>query len=177
MLSLLTFLFLCNFGASAYLLQRLVVQERRVRRLESSSTNALPMVSASDAKPFKPPLEGLRISLEITQDHPRPVFAQLLKDRLTTEDAIPSISPTAQDQKPDLIVRGTIKCNGYEEVFYEALLDCFSKEGLLLTLSDKPSQGGRQANLATTLVTRIKQELQQSTQRQERQLALDQLNQ
>jgi hypothetical protein len=174
MLLILAALTLTGLLLSAYLASKVADQEKRIRVLESSRGQgaAYPLEAG---EPYQPVLEGLKVAIQIQQDHERPVFALLLKERLVAEDAVPILGSMGEEVACDVLVKGKVKCNGYEELFYEATLDCLAGNSLLLTVSEKPSQGGRQANLSNTLVSRLKHELQQSAERRERQLALDQL--
>ncbi len=132
------------------------------------------------------PLEGLRIGLCVRQDHEHPTFVGILSEKLRGRDAL--IRLISDDEAaalgkawdsiqdpPDVLVQGHLTCNGYSDVFYDSGFDCVSRQGRLTTIIEKPSQGGRQFNLADTVIERLRLELVQSKTRDERQRALGEL--
>ncbi|RYG21730.1 hypothetical protein EON82_18355 [bacterium] len=115
------------------------------------------------------PLQGLRVGLRIEQDHPHPVFANLLKELLLKEDAI------LEADAADLIVEGGVVCNGYADVYYTAELNCRLQDEAICVLIEKPPHGDRQENLARELLSKLKKELRKTTERSERSNALREL--
>lgn len=106
------------------------------------------------------PLAGVRVALDIHQDHPNAVFANLLKATLVAEDALVGDGAAA-----DVTIKGEIACNGYADVYYRAELTARTEDETLLTLSEKPPHGDRPANLALELVQRLKSEWTQRERR------------
>jgi hypothetical protein len=173
---------LASFLIAIYIAVQVAIQNRKILRLESQIQQLLSRaasLSAGDAwKWERPVLENRRIAIQISQDHERPTFAQRLKEALIAEDSTISVATTSHPvdyAETDIYISGEVKCNGYEELFFDATIDCFDRDGLILTVAERPGQGGRQANLSNTLVTRLKSDLRQTASRRERQQALDQL--
>ena len=117
------------------------------------------------------PLEGLHVDLQVGQDHPHPVFANLLKELLLREDALIS------SESPDLLVEGRIVCNGYADVYFTAELTCRFRGEPVCVVIEKPPHGDRQENLARELLAKLNKELGKSAQRTERHTALRELGQ
>jgi len=134
-----------SLGLSAYLAIRL-------RAIEDALKRPVPMPTTVPALPEKP-LEGLRIVLDIEQDHPHPVFVTLLKETLLREDA------EIVEGVGDLTITGQIVGNGYADVYYTAELACQTPDGPLFTLLERPPHGDRPGNLALELITRLKREV------------------
>jgi hypothetical protein len=150
------------------------------RRLQESRPKPLPEV----AEPLPRPLQGLRIALAITQDHPHPVFVDLLKEQLFSEDVteISVLSPVEAtvlraDWKngPDILVTGEIVSNGYAEIYYTADFVCMTAAQPVCTLIEKPPHGDRPSNLAIDLVARLKGELEKLVGRDDRRRAIREL--
>ena len=156
---------LTSLGISVVLASRLRDLSDRVRSIESRP----PPPQAALPKPPSP-LDGLRVAIALTQDHPHPVFATLLKERLLGEGA--EIVPEAE---ADVLVRGAVVCNGYADVYFTADLAAQTPGAPLFTLVEKPPHGDRQGNLALELVTRLKAEWEKRSTRDERRAALREL--
>lgn len=124
---------------------------------------------------LSPVLESKRVAISITQDHEQPTFAELLKRLLVQEDAAPEIVAGATGENFDLIIRGAIICNGYSDLYYEASLDVLESGEKIVSIVERPVQAGRQINLATTLISRAKQEIESKALRKERQRALKEI--
>jgi hypothetical protein len=152
------------------------------------SQEKLSMMSALP-EPFTPsPLEGCRVALCIEQDHKLPILVDLIKERLQAEDSevvvlLPDqadeLSSTTKwepgDSKPNVLIRGKVRCNEYKEVYYEADLTFVFAEGVVTSILENPPNGSRQANLAIAVVKMLKQTLEQSAKRLERRTALGEL--
>jgi len=133
------------------------------------------------------PLEGLQIALAITQDHPHPIFADILSEHLLAEDVsvVHLLNPEQSqhllsdwsdpENDPDILIEGDVHSNGYAEVYYTAELSCRSAGKTLCTLIEKPPHGDRPSNLALELVSRLKKELLKQTSRDERRTAIREL--
>ena len=121
--------------------ERLAALERRERP------------DAGPALPDPSPLAGRRVALAIRQDHPHPVFANLLKEGLLAEEA------RLDDGTPDLRIEGEIVGNGYADVVFRAELAVRMGGETILVLFDRPPHGDRPANLVAELVRRLKDEL------------------
>jgi hypothetical protein len=133
------------------------------------------------------PLQGVRIALAITQDHPNAVFVELLKDQLFAQDVtdIVVLTPTeatsfledwkTQLDAPEILISGNVICNGYTEIYYTAEFTCSNREQAICTLIEKPPQGDRPVNLAIELVARLKKELEKLISRNERRQAIREL--
>lgn len=128
---------------------------------------ATPPPPALESFSFNAPLEGIRIGIDIQQDHERPTFAEILCQRLEAEDAHATIGTTG-----DILIRGTLTCNGYSDVYYAAHLECFVGEQRIAAVVEKPAEGGRQTSLAIELVSRLKAAVEAAASRAERQQAL-----
>ncbi len=150
-------------------------------------TAALP--PAPIALPEHPtsPVEGLTVVLAISQDHAHPVFANMLSETLQRLDAeVSTTSPAAlpefrtewltHPEKADLLISGSVTCNGYSEVYYRAELTCATRSETIVTTIENPATGDRQANLAKELVSQIEMEITKRVSRTERRLALRELN-
>ena len=116
------------------------------------------------------PLEGLRIALAVTQDHPHPIFEEMLKEQLLGEDVsevrslsspeattLPAGWPSSAEG-PDILIQGALTCNGYAEVYYEADFTCSTSSQAICRL-----------------IARLKGELTKQTNRDERRLAIREL--
>jgi hypothetical protein len=154
------------------LILQLSSHQKRSQALESKQQNfdgllrkhlgSFPMLTpmSDDTMPV---LEGVRVGIQIDQDHERPVFARILRDRLTELNAMPrliSLTEEVEVATTDVLLRGRIRCNGFEEMFFEAKIECLTPSGTLFKVSEKPSKADRQANLANAVVLRVLQEYQ-----------------
>jgi hypothetical protein len=147
---------------------------------------ALGPAPAALPEPTPSPLEGLTVLVAIRQDHAHPVFANILSEILQKLDA--EVSTVLIDDCPgpharwsaegavlDLLISGTVVCNGYAEIYYQAELTCSTETDPICTLIDNPATGDRQANLAKELVSKIESEITKRLSRTERRLALREL--
>jgi hypothetical protein len=150
--------------------------------------------AVSDMGPIPPlpaipelnPLEGLKVGVSVRQDHEHPTFAGILAEKLRSQDAVVRLmtedeaAALARDwgsmqDPPDVLVQGRLTCNGYTDVFYDSDFDCVCRAGRLTTIIERPAQGGRQFNLADTVIEKLRLELTESRARDERQRALGEL--
>lgn len=163
---------------SALLTLRVRQLEDRIRVL-SNPTEIDPLPLAYNDSFVANPLEGLRIALRIDQDHPLPVFANLLKEQLMEEDvgAVEVLTADGDDGDYDVLITGNVICNGYADIYYQANLNCHTRNREFLTLAEKPPHGDRPANLAIEILARMKDELQKTSERDERRNALRELRQ
>jgi hypothetical protein len=121
-------------------------------------------------------LQGSRVALSITQDHPHPVFVDCLKEVLFQRDAADVVLVEAGKASDcDLLIEGSVVCNGYANVYYEADLSCSEREQPICRLIEKPPHGDRPSNLALELVSRIEKELHSLSTRGERGRAVREL--
>ena len=141
---------------------RLRILTDRIRSLERRLEDKAPLSRGEAAT--QNPLAGLRVALDIEQDHPHPVFATLLKEALHREGAF-------VDDAAQTVVQGILACNGYADVYYRAEFKVLAGPETLFTLTEKPPHGDRQENLAREVVARLKAEWV----KQERQGALREL--
>lgn len=157
-------------------LARLLAEDRKEFREELARLRQTIRENELPSTPQLPafnPLEGLRIGIAIKQDHEKPTFAELLKDRLNREDADAVILSSGQPRDGlDALISGTIQCNGYADVYYSADLICTAVGEAVVKIGEKPAEGGRQSNLAAGLVGKLKREIEQSILRAERRRAL-----
>lgn len=157
---------LCSLGVSAVLAFRVKGLSERLKAVESRLT-ARP--SQAVLPEIDRPLQGISVALLIEQDHPHPVFANLLKELLLREDAC------VGTEDANLSIEGRIICNGYADVYYSAELTCEFRGEAVCVLIEKPPHGDRQENLARELVARLKKELSKTSLRSERQAAIHEL--
>jgi len=155
---------------SALVAARLLILEAKLKNLQQFP--ALPKNEAPSLPETDRPLAGLNVYLTISQDHPQPLFQNLLKEAFTNEDVA---DLDAGEDAANLKIKGTIVCNGYADVYYSAELECSTKLGPLFTIGDKPAQGDRPVNLAMQLVDRLKRDLPTQSSRLERQRAIREL--
>lgn len=160
---------LCSLGVSAVLALRIRALSDRLHAAERQLSVPSALQPALVEAPR--PLEALRVALEIDQDHPHPVFANLLKELLLREDTVLS------SNSPDLLVQGRVVCNGYADVYYTAELTCLLQGEPICVLIEKPPHGDRQENLARELLAKLTKELGSTAQRNERHSALSELGQ
>jgi hypothetical protein len=174
---------LLSLGVSVALVVRVVQLSQALQEsqhgIEESRVRPAPILDEPPARP----LEGLRIGLAVTQDHPGAPFIALLKDQLFAED-VTDIETLSKDEaakwkareKPlDLLIAGTVVCNGYAEIYYQADLSCSSARQAICNLIEKPPHGDRPINLAMELVSRLKSELEKVVNRDERRQAIREL--
>ena len=165
---------LLSLGISVVLAGRLLKLERRFQGHPQAPPQPL-------LEPPSRPLQGLRIALAISQDHPHPVFAALLKELLLTEDVSdvtllePNAGVKSTAEAPDILIAGDLVCNGYAEIYYTADFTCSTPNQPICTLIEKPPHGDRPSNLAIELVTRLKRELENLSNRTERRQAIREL--
>lgn len=153
--------------------------QRLEARLRIAEQSPAPAPALPEPMPERP-LERLRIALSIEQDHSHPVFANLLKEQLLTED-VDSIVLLPTGAAPDwnatdILISGKLTCNGYAEIFYETDLTCFSPVEPICTVVQRPPHGDRPVNLAVELVAKLKVELEKLDSRIERRRALRELH-
>ena len=123
----------------------------------------------------KSQLEGLLFSLKIEQDHADPLFATLLKEMLLSEGAEEVALLPKDARAADVAFVGDLSCNGYAEIYYQAHITCSVANQVLFTVNDRPAHGDRPNNLATELVSRLKQDLSKLIKRNERSRAIREL--
>jgi hypothetical protein len=166
---------LASLGVSVMLAMRVRFLESRLaapRSLLESAPLQLPEVSAIR------PLDGLRIAVNIRQDHLNPIFANLLKEQLLLEE-VAEVSFLARPNwhdSADILIRGSLLCNGYAEIYFEADIECLSPNDSICSLSEKPAHGDRPTNLAIEVVSRLKFELEKLVSRSERRRAIRELH-
>lgn len=153
--------------------------QRLEARLRIAEQSPAPAPSLPEPVPERP-LEGLRVALVVEQDHSHPVFANLLKEQLLTEDVdsvvlLPA-NATPDWSASDILISGKLTCNGYAEIFYETDLTCFSPVEPICSLIERPPHGDRPINLAVELVAKLKVELAKLESRNERRRALRELH-
>lgn len=176
----LTFALLRLRSRSQQLQQALITVQNQ---LDSQRIHAV----GNDLDPYST-LSGLRIALAIEQDHTLPTLTLMLKDALGACDAEVSLLDTRQalllseawghaemPDPPDLLIWGSVTCNGYSEVYYKAMLNYLTPYGLLNPTSEQPSHGNPQSSLVVTIVSKLKRELVVAQRRQERGRALSEL--
>jgi len=159
-----------GLGLSLILALRLQRVEGRLRELEAYR----PPLPVPEAAPTRY-LEGLRIAVAVSQDHPHPVFANLLKEQLLREDAAEVVLLAAPSDGFDVLITGTLTCNGYAEIYYQADLACQWAGAPLCSLVERPPHGDRPVNLAIELTTKVKREIEKLTSRSERRDAIREL--
>jgi hypothetical protein len=155
-----------SLGLSLVLARRVLQLEAR---LQVPLPSSAPVLEESPSK-----LEGLRIAVAITQDHEHPVFANLLKEELLRRDVAEVMFGDRGDF--DLLITGSLVCNGYAEVYYQADLTCRNAHEPICTLVERPPHGDRPSNLALELATKIERELDKLLSRNERRLAIRELS-
>lgn len=153
----------------------------RLRRLESNQpAQRTEPVPVAPSLPAEKPLQGLHVAICIAQDHPHPLFADLLSDLLAAED-VAEVARVEQapdhpwDGGPDLAIVGSVQCNSYADVYFTADFTCLAPDQPICTLTQKPAHGDRPSNLAIELVSLLKNEWQRSRSRGERQRAIREL--
>ncbi|MCC7230883.1 MAG: hypothetical protein IT203_10860 [Fimbriimonadaceae bacterium] len=180
---------LLALGVTVAIAMRLQQTEQRLKALLTTleSERTLQASALAPAMEQTRPLEGLRIALCITQDHPHPVFATLLREHLYSEDAreVVLLSATEVEQlnatwaltpdSPDILISGEVTCNGYAEVYYHAEITCSANSQSICKVIEKPPHGDRPVNLATGLVSRLKAELEKAVCQNDRRRALQEL--
>ena len=134
------------------------------RRLQAFERRLADRPRPTLAAPDPSPLHGLRIALDIAQDHPNPVFAGLLRDDLLKKGA--TVVPDAEFR-----IAGNVVCNGYADVYFRAELTVSMGEEPLFDLMERPPHGDRPENLVLELVERLEGEIR----RRERQNAMGEL--
>jgi hypothetical protein len=152
-----------------------LIAVNRVRQLERQLAEAKRPLPQTSVETLETPssLVGLRIALDVTQDHPHPLFANLLKEQLLRQD----VADVTFDlnSEADIFITGAITCNGYAEVYYQAEFTCSTLTEPICTLSERPPGGDRPANLAIELVAKLNAQLTTLITRQERRRAIREL--
>jgi len=163
-------------AVSAGLYWRLLAVINRVDRLErslaESKERTLEVLPVSQGPK---PLYGLRIALDIKQDHSYPVFAEMLKELLLKEDVAEVMIGSMLSDEADIRIAGSLTCNGYADVYYQADLSCRTRSEAICTVMEKPSGGDRPENLALELVTTLSKRLDVLVRRDERRKAINEL--
>jgi hypothetical protein len=155
---------------SAASLLAMLVLSTRIRALEQRQQELESHPQASLPAPVEEkPLAGQTVRLQIEQDHPSAPFAALLRDQLARED----VAITAENS--DLEIRGSVRCNGYADIYFGADLTCYQGSHPICTVLERPPHGDRPLNLATDLIARLKREIQKSEEHSERHRALKEL--
>jgi hypothetical protein len=145
-------------------------------RLKATSTSLSPPTVSPEHR--SSPLQGLRIGLNVSQDHAHAAFVNLLKEMLLAEDVTDIVVVNSGDApNVDILIVGQLVCNGYAEVYYEAEFTCFIGNEPFCSLVERPPHGDRPSNLALELVKRLKCELDKVISRGERRRALRELSQ
>ena len=153
-----------------------------------SQLREIAATSIPDAREETYALSGLVIAIAITQDHPAAPFARLLRDALHSADAdVSIISEEGASQiaallhsgstghAPDVLIRGSITCNGYSDIFYRAGLTFTTRFGELNPLTEQPAQGAPQNSLCLEALSRLTADLPVARLRAERTAALREL--
>lgn len=147
---------------------------RRCRTLEAGllAQTSLPVRAAGNETPPNP-LSGLRIAVDVSQDHPQAPLVTMLVEQLLAEDAVEV--RVATDDGYDLLITGEVQCNGYSDVYFRAEFACKMGAEVVLRIAEKPVHGDRPANLVLELTSRLKEELNRRAVRNERRSALREL--
>lgn len=122
--------------------------------------------------PAATPLQGCTAWVEITQDLPQRVVQSLVVEAFLKED----VAVASSEAESDLVVKGSVSCNGYSEIYYTAELSIYFRGSLLCSIIEKPPHGDRPSNLAFEVVDRIKREVEKGRSRGERLDAIRELN-
>lgn len=157
---------------AAHAQSRLAALEQRLAAIERGEL--APAAPLPSALARVAPLQGLRVALDITQDHPHPIFANLLREELLKADVL-EVTSLPETQDADLLITGTLTCNGYAEVYFQANLTAYAGTDPVCTIAEAPPGGDRPANLAIELVSRLGIELEKRIARSERRQALREL--
>lgn len=174
MLLFTTVLALFSLGLSLALWQRVQQLQRQITRPARSLDDSFPVPLLTPVEGPARPLEGLSISLDVQQDHPHPLFANFVAELLQKEDvARVSLTP---DEGADIQVVGHLTCNGYSDIYYEAEFECSSRGRAICVVIERPPHGDRPANLALELVSKLKVALRRSSERIDRQRAIQELH-
>jgi len=80
-----------------------------------------------------------------------------------------------EESRVDIFISGTLTCNGYAEVYYQAEFTCFASGEAICTIIERPPGGDRPENLAMELVTKLSSKLDEFVRRNERRRAIDEL--
>ena len=150
-----------SLAVALALAARVATLSCRVRALETGSDRRASPASL----PANGHLHGLRIEFSIHQDHPLNPFEATLAGALAERGAV------RVDADGDVRLAGTIKGNGYADVYFDADLAAEAGGRTLLRMRERPPHGDRPENLARELVARLEEELA----RGERQGALREL--
>jgi len=176
-----------SLGLSLRLYQRVLALERRVASAERLNTVVAPDDFMATVLEAPKPLAGLRIAIAVTQDHAHPVFATLLRDQLLGADVAEVIVLPESDggglveqwragkRAEHLLIAGSLTCNGYAEVYYQAEFTCYTATEAVCTVIERPPGGDRPENLARELVAKVGATLDGLTRRSERRRAIGEL--
>jgi hypothetical protein len=149
----------------------------RIRALESIVRQRVPSVLDKAEGSFA--LAGMRIRLSVRQDHARPLFANSLREALLREDVQDVLivgDPSAHGAaKGEWLISGTITCNGYSDVYFNADLTCTLGEETVCSWSHRPPQGDRPENLVLEIVSTLTSKLADRARKNERRKALSEL--
>ncbi|CAN5387127.1 hypothetical protein BH11ARM1_BH11ARM1_06580 [soil metagenome] len=117
-------------------------------------------------------LAGCKVFVSVEQDLAHTPFLGILRRALEEEDAL-EVGTRSEAQYS---IIGSLVCNGYPYVYYTAEFTCFEGDSAICTTIEKPPHGDRPANLALSILARLKKELVSSTTRVERRVAIDELS-
>lgn len=124
-------------------------------------------------------LAGMRICLALRQDHPRPLFANSLREALLREDVQDVViagDPSAHEvANGEWLISGTITCNGYSDVYFIADLTCTLGVETVCSWSLRPPQGDRPENLILEILCTMTSKLADRVRKNERRQALSEL--
>ena len=124
-------------GACLALSARVRSLEQRLAAVEVSSR--APVLPEA---PFREsPLQGLRIAVSIIQDHPQPIFANLLKELLMKEDVLDVSFLPEPSAETDIFITGTLTCNAYAEIYFRADITAYAGSEPLCTITEAPPGG------------------------------------
>ncbi len=146
--------------AVAILTLRLNEQEHRIARLESLDRHkkAVPNLHGYCAAPISP-LNTLHIVLGVEQDHSLSPFAERLAGQFRRHGAVVTRIPASEmandaadfeivDSEPDIVIAGSIVCNGYTDVCFKADLFATCLFGELPPLVRQYADGAPQQSVA-----------------------------
>ena len=155
-----------GLGTSAALAARLRALARRLETVERRAPG--PSALRAEGKPLSEPrpLHGLRVAVAVAQDHPHPIFANLLKEALAEEEAL------LVEREADFAIQARLVGNGYADVYYEAEVSALGGKTPLFAFTERPPHGDRPENLAREVVARLREE----ARKRERRAALRELH-
>lgn len=148
---------------SLHLATRVADLHARLSAFEMKS-KAIKVEAVAVGRPFD--FKGRKVALVIEQDHPTPIFENILKDQLLREGASVvkslQVSPGTRSIY-DLVISGRIGCDGFADVYYESDLVCSAGADTVCVLVDRPLHGERPLNLAKQLIERVKEDWNKTT--------------